>query len=500
MIADSKIIAIYKTMGYTFSDILKMYMKFYFIIVVVACLTGISCSVFLSDTILKSIFENMGQVVKHNILLPGSICFVSVVALVLTTIFLVINRTRKEKPISALLGIKEVSVKKKSKGKGGSRIQFSAFGIAVRAFTRNKKGAVNIIITCIVTIFSINFAVISLDLALNMRNNNDYWLGVDKSDIMINLANNDSLNMVKNMILDDNRVSSTVNACLGKPVFLEWKKGISSNVMNAFIYDDFEHVSLPVVEGRNPQTKNEIAISTKMAEKLGKKTGDYLEVQLNDKVKANLLVCGTYQTYFSLGESCRLRSDTYVSRNCDIKYDYLSIYLKDKNDIEPVMNDLKTKIGSMGKVQKRTEVFGGIMNMIVSPQEKAIPPVVALVVLIGSINIFCIVLLKNESNKTINGIYKCIGYPTRHLVLSNVVYVMIIGIASIIVAFPLCVLNYADIMKSSLSSFGFVEYPTTINAPHLIVMNCLVLLLFGISAVLCSKPLYKVNARDLVNE
>lgn len=500
MITDAKTIALYKTIGYTSRDILKMYLTFYFIIVSVACILGIGASVCISNTILDSAFENMGQVDNNNILVPGIFCYTMIISFVLGIIYRIIGKTKKVKPVYALNGMSNLNTQKKKEYKGNSTMQFSAFGIALRNLLRSKKSAISIVITSIVTVFSVNFAVISLDVAYTMKENNDYWLGVDKCDVMISVKDSNQYEKVKKVIKEDSRVNYYLRSNMGEWVTMKWKKGMNSTAMSAFVFDDFSKTRLPLVKGRNPEAANEIAIASKVADELNKSIGDYMEIYLEEGKRVDLLITGIFQTYYQLGNACRLTTNAYTENNCNFKYNYFSIYLKDKETMEDFIKDMKEKIDGSPNVIARTEAFSNIMDMIVAPQKNAIPPVVVLVLFVAGINIFCIVLLKNTSNEKTNGIYKCLGYSTGHLILSNLYYVAIVAISSIAVALPMIIVFYPTIMKTSLGMFGFLEYPVNYNYWHITLANMVVCIVFIISTLVSSNSLRKVSVRGLVQE
>lgn len=500
MIKDAKTIAVYKTMGYTSGDILKMYLTFYFIVVTSASFIGIGGSVFLSDTILTAVFKNMGKVVSNNVFLPGVICYVLIITLVLGIIYKIVGNTKKVKPVYTLNGMSGAGTRKKKQYKGNLRMQFSPIGIALRNLIRDKKSAVGIILTCIVTIFSINFAVISLDTANNMKDNNDYWLGVDKSDVMIDVTDSNQYKKVENIVKKDSRVNYYLNSNIDTGVAMKWQKGMKSTIMYAFVFDNYSKARLTVIKGRNPEYAGEIAISSKEAADLNKDIGDYIEVYLTGDKKVNLLITGIFQTYFEMGDCCRITKSLYTENNCPFVYNNISIHLKNQKDTNAFISAIKKKIGRNGNVYARTDAFATIMNMIVTPQKSAIPPVVLLVVLVGAINIFCIVMLKNANGEKTNGIYKCLGYSTMHLVLSNLYYVAIVALLSMAAALPVTIAFYPDIMKACLSMFGFLKYPVNYNIFHIILTNSGVILIFILSTLISSRSLKQVSVRDLVQE
>ncbi len=500
MITDAKSIAVYKTMGYTSKDILFMYLKMYFVVVTMACILGMLCSVFVSNTILTSTFKNLGQLKASNSILSGILCYFVIVSFVILVITVIISKAKRIKPVHALNGTNYGGIKKKKKYKGNSNFQFSAFGIAYRTFTREKRSAVGIIIASIVTVFSVNFIVISLDVANSAKENNDFWIGIDKADAMIAISESADYDFIKEVVDNDSRTKRSLSSSFLERVTMDWEKGKEITSMDAFVYDDYSVTGLPLTEGENPKNKNEIAISTTVSKSLGKSIGDYLAIYLDGEKRADLLITGLFQTYMQFGSMCRLTTSAYTEHNCDFAYNNLSIYLKDGGDTEAFIEDMKSKIGGRGNVIRRTEQYGSIMNMIVTPQQKVLPLVAALIIAIAGLNIFSIIFLKNIKLQKINGIYKCIGYNTWHLIASNLWYVTVIAAVTVVITLPVSILTYSPIMKLALSMLNFMEYPMTYQISHLLVANIAVVIIFVIGTLASSKALFQVNARDLIQE
>jgi putative ABC transport system permease protein len=415
-------------------------------------------------------------------------------------IFIDIIKAKRVKPVLTLNGLNYGETKKKKQYRGNSTHQFSAAGIAYRKFVREKRSALNIIMTCIVTIYSINFIVISLDVANTMKENNDYWIGIDKSDVMINVTDPSDYESVKDIVDRDNRTDYCLNNDMDIALSLKWKKGMNNPQFYAFVYDDYQKANLPVVEGRDPDADNEIALSTTLASELHKSIGDYIEVYLDESKKADFLITSFFQSYEHLGSVCRLTASAFSKHHMKMNYKNISVYLKSSKDMDDFILDMKDRIGGKGNVIKRTDKCESIMDMIVKPQQKAIPPVAALIMIIAGLNIFCIVYLKNIQSHRINGIYKCIGYTTWHLVLTNLYYVGALAAVSVIITLPVSLVTYSPIMRLSLSMFNFRNYPMQINIGHLMIANMIVILIFIVSTLVSSRELFKVNTRDLVQE
>ncbi len=500
ILTDEKSIAIYKTIGYTSGDVIGMYLKFYFIVVTLASLFGIIASVYISDTILTSIFENMGKLKTQRSMWSGIVCYLITVGYIVSILLIVFYKLKRIKPVTALSGMDYGSLKKRKRYNGNSGFQFSAFGIAYRTLLREKRNAIGMIITCIITVFSMNFIVITLDIADTMKEHNDFWLGVDKADVMISIVDSGEFDTVRSLTEQDSRTKYCLCNYLQYQITMKWKKGSSITNMDAFVYDDFAASKLPVTKGKNPVNSSEIAISTTIAGELHKDIGDYIEVYLREDIKANLLITGIFQSYYQFGEVCRLTTSAFTERAIDLAYNNISVYLRDGKETEDFIKDMKKQLEGKANVIKRTEQYSGIMDMIVAPQKKAIPPVAFLIGMIGALNIFCIVYLKNMRSQHSNSVYISIGYTAWHLILANVYYVLMIALISIAVALPASIIGYSSIMKFCLSMFHFTEYPMVIRPKGLFIANAAIIAGFLFSTLLSSKALLKVNARILVRD
>lgn len=498
VLSDTKKIAIYKTYGYQYKDIVEMYVCFCSIVVLTGSILGVLASMFFATAVLEGVFTDMGANVSLNPLFPGAASVVVITALVSWCIWIVVRKTKNIKPVYALRGV--ASSTKKRKSLAGSKVSFSPFGIAVRSIFRDKRGAAGIAIASIAVVFLTNMAMLALEGALHMEEENDYWLGIPSSQIMIEMNDVSKLDDLLEMLKNDPNVEKVAPWVLERGVMLPWHEGVRDTTMYLGIYEDFDEVNLAVLEGRNPKTKDEIALASKMANDLNLKVGDYMTLSLDGNEDVPMLVTGIYQTFYDLGKNGRVLADAYIDRNVDMDYEKIAVYLKSDVDEQLFIEQYTNIVGDSASVMKREECCKSIMTMIASPQKIAIPPVVALIILIGGISIFSIVLLRNMKNEKTNQIYKSLGYTTRDLYLSNIWYVAIIGILAMAVGIPALLLSFEKIMILALNVFGMREYKVNINVCSLVITNVITLVCFILSSIISSRRLNKLNVRDLVIE
>lgn len=500
MTSDAKNIAIYKTIGYDNHTIRNLYEKFFIVLTTISVWFGVGASSVVADQILNDLFANIGMQANVRVGKTGLAIYAGILLLVLATVHIVTGRMKHMKPVHALGGVSPTNTTKNQHYRGNLKFAFSPLGIASRMIMRDKKGTIGILFVAIVVVIGINFGLVSLDVALHMKDNNDYWLGIDKSDIIITVSGTASTNELVEKLNQDENIEKAVPCRMSGNLVVEREKNNKDAVVYPFVYEDYSEVDLPIVLGRNPENGKEIALAGKIAETLHKEIGDYITLHIGEGTKS-FLITGLYQTYYNMGESCRLTKSAYEGYEEFFSFDTVSVYLHDDQDIDGEVERIEQLINGSGNVIPRTEQFASIMEMISEPQESAIPIVIVMVVLIGSINIFCIILLKNQKDVKVNSIYKCLGYTSGHLMTANVCYVSLIAIASILVAVPILLKVYPVIMKLALGTmFGLLEYRVQYNMAHVIFANIVIFGLFMFSTFLSSGGIRKIHVRDLVIE
>ena len=493
---DAKNIAIYKTIGYDYNTIRDMYMKFYAVLTTAGAVAGLVGAKLVADYILSELFANIGEQADVRIGLTGLVLYAAIMLLVLGTVYAVVSKTRKIKPIYALSGMSPTDTAKMQNYKKNYRFAFSPLGIAARTALRDKKWTFGIVLIAMTSVMGINFGLISLDVANDMKDRNDYWLGIDKSDVIISVSDGATATQIESLLEGDDNISGIIPCRMNGILIVKREEGMKDNVVYPFIYKDYDEVEMTIIEGRNPQDGDEIALAGKIAETLQKDIGDYIELEFGAWSKS-FLITGLYQTYYNMGESCRLTEDACEELALD--FDTVSIYLKDKSDIAGKVERIGAIVGGNGKVIPRTEQFASVMEMIAKPQKSAIPIVMLMSILIGSVNIFCVIMLKNNKDQKMNGIYKCMGYTSGHLMSANVCYVSALALISILIAVPLLLQFYPQLMKMTLGMmFGLLDYSVEYNMLHVVVGNGIIFVFFLISTFISSDGIRKVNVRDLV--
>lgn len=501
LIQDSKTIAIYKTIGYSSKSIVKIYMQVYFFIVASGSILGVICSSVVSSGFIKQAFANIGEVSHSGILFPAAICFFIINSFVLLQIYLVINKMKEIKPVTQLNGRESQLAALKMKNHPWiETLTFSPIGIAIRNIQRDKKNTCYIILTCMISVYCLNFALASLSLMENMKDKNYYWIGFDKFDASAVSTNNAKFDENCRVLLRNPDVSRVIKTTTDFNVIVKWAKGIGDPVLGSMVYETYQGLDMAVVKGRNPIHSDEIVLGNLVAKEMKKDVGDYVDIYLSADKKVSLLIVGTSQGYYNLGRTCRLLGSTLEKNGVKFSFNEASIYLNknvDKNQfIKKYNNEMKANL----KIINRVDKYANIMDMICGPQKSALGPFMLLIMVIGALNLFCIVYLKNLKERKKHNIFKAIGYSGRHLLMTNLYYIGIIAIVSILVTIPIFIEMFPKTMVLSLSMFGFEEYPVTYNVITTIIGNTVILLIFLLSTILSSNGLFSNHITELGQE
>ena len=497
LIQDNKTIAILKAIGYDTKDIMAIYLKFYLFIAATGSLIGIILSAFISNSFMKRAYANIGEVSSPNLMAPGIICILLINGVVYLQIYFVLNKMKKLKPVIALNGRETyLGVRKAKQHRWTEKLSFSPLGMALRMIQRDKKNTIYIILTCFVSIFMVNFALVAFSNIDSMTENNYYWIGFDKHDVSVTATSLEEFEAGCNILLEDPEVERVIKSNMEVGIIIKWQKGLGF----AVVYETFEDIHMPVVKGRNPKYSDEVVLSNLLAIEMNKEIGDYIDIYLKEDIKASFLIVGTYQSFYNMGKGVRMLGSTFQENGVDIVYNEASVYLYPKVDANKFVEKYQEQFKNSLKIVVRDEKYGNIISNITEPQKVALGPFMALVVFIGGLNLLYIIYLKNCNNRKTYSIYKSIGYSANHLVHMNLWYVGIIAFLSMMISIPIFVIAFPKIMVLAMSVFGFEDYLVNYNIPIMMTGNLGAILVFLLAVLLSSKMLYENLITELNQE
>ncbi|MGL4800237.1 MAG: ABC transporter permease [Cellulosilyticaceae bacterium] len=500
LLTDLKTIAIYKTIGYRSKEILGMYMKAYLFVAALGVTLGVVGSKGISYLFLEQAFQSIGVKSGGTLLLPAVITYSIMLGVVAVSIYSVMKCTHRISPVAIFANRQSTLGKKKSLKVGKSRVQsFSPLSMAMRSMKRERKNTVFIILTAVVSMYGVNFAMASIDTVGSLSEQNYYWLGFDKGDVFFQTNDNEQFEKAYKELEEDSRVECIVRQNPEIGVEFKWQEGMIDPNVQGYFFETLEGLDVPVIEGRNPKYQDEVVMTSIVAKELGKEIGDYVQIMIEDKPESFLLT-GIFQSYYGMGRGVRILGSAWDREGAPFVYNTMSIYLKEGVDRDVFNESYKAIYGDGIKINKREEMFKSILDMITEPQEKVLTPFMLFIMLMGFINIFGIVVLRNLNNEKTNSIYKSIGYDSRHLLKVNMWYIGMIAVIASGVTLPLFVVTYPKVMSLALMMFGFEKYPVFYDLYKLGIVNGIVIVLFLMSCMFSSRDLFKVGIKTLNQE
>ena len=498
LLTDRTSIAIYKTIGYQNSHITGIYMKLYLVLVIIGSALGSVFSRSISNAFTKITFKNLGITTNNGIWEAGLVCSGIILIYVMIQVFFVIRKTKNIRPMEVFR--QEIKIPMSKKSKARENMSFSPLSMAIRMILRERKNTAVIVLTCIMAIYCVNFGGTALVMMSEMSNMNYYWIGFDKHQISLEATKKDEF---AEKLLEIEQLPETdkiIRSSTDLAVSLPWEKGMGDAVMASMTYETYEDIEMSCLEGRNPKYSNEIAIGNAIAIKMDKNVGDYLTIYLQGDKKVTLLICGTFQSFYDIGNSCRLLGDTWEEQGIAVNYYEAGLYLKEGISEESFFEKYENQFSDSLEMFPREEKYASIMNMITGPQMLALRPFIAMTLILGGLNIIAVIYLKNKDYSIIFSIYKALGYSANHLMKTNIIYVGLIALGSITITVPLFIVFFPKLMAFSMSFVGFKEYPVVYDPMILLISNLLAFVVFMICGMVSSKSLYGNPIEDLTCE
>ena len=330
-----------------------------------------------------------------------------------------------------------------------------------------------------------------------MADNNYYWIGFDKHDVTLEALGSVDIKPIVEEMREYPETDRAIMSTTSVNVSLPWKKGIGDTSISSMVYETYENLDISCTDGRNPIYADEVAIGNAIADRLGKTIGDYIEIYIGGYVKKTLLISGTFQGYYNMGNSCRLLTETVEEAGIPVEYEYASIFLKHGVTVSEYVKKYKDINPDIVRIYDRRDKYTNIMKMVNGPQMMALKPFIGLVMVIGTLNIIAIIWLKNQKNRKTLCIYKAIGFSTGHLMKTNIWYVTMIAGISIIITIPSFIIIFPQTMILSMSLFGFREYPVSYKVFTIIWANASIFALFILSSIISSLGLYRQSVKEL---
>ncbi|MCX8132193.1 MAG: ABC transporter permease [Clostridia bacterium] len=504
ILADYKTIGILKSQGFSSKNVIMAYSGQYSLLAVLATPFGIGFSYLTIRMLMQSLIISLGFNTGFSMLLPITLTFVTIVSLTTITAFSISLKAGKIKPAESIrFGAPEKQYSfKKNKTLPFIKILPVTLILGIKQMAANKRQSLFMLASTIITVFVLVFSVNIYNSLINMGKDSSYW-GFDNSQMYI--YRNSGMNQLSHdelvkKLKDDRRAETVVPVGYVTASATPSSKNKSSRNLYGNIYDgDMHSIGLVNIEGRNPESDNEISIAVNTSKHYGRTVGDYLDMYLYGK-KITFLITGVYQTISNSGQGYRLQASLIRELDKDFQFSSYAVNLVEGVDSRKFAEEYEAQYGEALDIQFSENGFTSTMSSITSNMTIPVVFVCVMFMAVSFIIIFNSTLMNIFESRKSFGIFKSIGMTPKQIRASMVYKVLILAVLSLLIGIPIGLAVSPHILGAMLVSQGVVKFPFNISAIGTIASIPLCLILTGISTWIPSGRILGISPRSLIVE
>lgn len=426
---DYKEIGVLKAVGLRVSEIKKLYLVKYGAIALLSSGLGYLISLALQKPSLKNIHMSMGQSNRELLaILLGGCGAALVMGVVILYVWGVLRRFRKISPVQA---IRFGAPAERVKGKKGITLEknhlFSANAFLGIKDVWLRKGLY--LIMLVVFIISCFLMVVPQNIGNTLRDPGFMAnMGIGEFDVFVNSQLNDRIPEMNAEIAD---VLSEHKAVERYTVYTCWSYDMVMSDGSAgklkVTLGDHKAFPLNYIEGQDPETEDEIALSLLNSQELEKQMGDQVTLMVNGQER-NLTVCGLYSDVTNGGFSAKA---LLAEPGEQVMWGMIPIELKESENGEELLSMLAEKFpgNRQGKSQDyREQILGTVTNTVETASIVAIGVSMFLTILITLL--FMKMLIVKDRYQI--AVLKSLGFTDEAIKRQYMVragIVMVIGVA-----------------------------------------------------------------------
>lgn len=504
---DVKEIGNMKAIGLPFKDIRNIYLQKYRILAGFGCIVGYILSIAIGEVFTTNIEKTFGKA-DMNIL----VLIVPIVAVILTYLIDISLCKKILKCVNKISVVETISgsftpLDKKAKHKKSKFISINKakdnsvdYWFALKEVFSHKK-------SWFVMMFVIIIATIIMIVPLNLLNTFQSpefinYMGQPSSDILISVSTTDGLverfNEINQILNNDSDVNSYTYEEYATRSAIN-KDGEWINVHVAF--SNNKELGLKFVDGKEPATTEEIALSVLNADELGVGVSDNLKMLINGTEK-NIKVSGIYQDVTNGGYTSKM----YTENSIDNVYKYtFAVKLNNGVDASKKVEEYTGNISSMlgVNIKELGEFVNQTLGGVTTQLGKAVVIIYIMAVGLAILITFLFLKLMMIKYRSQNAILKVMGFSTWNIRLQYLVkcgFVAVLGIIVGIIFVNTLGEGFVSVIVGMLG-LGISQISFIVNPVLVYVLSPLVLLTaVVIVTLICSSALNKYKLVTLINE
>lgn len=499
ILKEYKSIGIYKALGFSRKEILKVYITGYSLTAFIGSTLGALCSIPIINIIASKILKYIGDF--HSVKINFSVILATIILftfIVIINLYFVIKRTNKISPVEAIR-TGTTSSRKKLK-KSFIKNSTAPMALAINDMFKYKTTTVFITLALALSLTIVMIFGNANVTVAKMKANNHIWFGLPKNDVTISaptIAKSVALKEILQTIEKDKRVKNYVyGSMLLTNVVLDTKKyPIKTTLYNVVAMNSYNsELGFSTIEGRNPQSSKEVSVSLKILKEAGLTVGDYMELSINNK-KDTYFISGSYTSMMSNGYGIRLMNSAIQKEFPEFIGSEIFVTLKNIADLE----DFKTYINEKYSFLDASDIHPMLKYTIESIPGTVLPMTVLLILVFiafGSITILNIIIMNIRDNRRNFGIMKALGFTSREIRNRYLYRILILTLFSIVVAVSL---NLTIARPMIAAAFGKLDV-LIISPRTMFLLTASMVLLIITTTLICCNTIKNTKPTELIEE
>ena len=489
-----------KAIGLTHKDIRDVYLQKYKLMIAIGIVVGYVVALMLSNLFTSHVNNTFGKQPFSilTMMIPITSCLL---IYFISTSYCknVLRKLRKLTVVDALVLGKGFSKNNRvHDGLSNSKIMPINLLLGIRETFYNFNGFIIILISAL-TVSGIIIVPMNL---LNTLQSKEFipYMGSPIADILIEVDSGENLE----------EMYETLTTLINSDEDIEYYEELKSIRVETMNSDnqwmnlrigsgDYAGNGLMYLQGEKPTTKNEIAVSKLNADKMGKKTGDYVILRFND-AEETFLVSGIYQDVTSGGMTAKsLHGFEGVNPE---KYEFI-LNLKDGIEVEEKASTWRNEIGTDFDIQPMEELINQTLGVVARQVQVATIAVVLIGILMIAFIIILFMKLRLVKDASQIAILKATGFTDSDVRKQYLYKISIVSILGIVIGTILSNIVGEKIISLAFSIMGLgISKLTFITNPWITYVSLPLLLLFVSITMtwLSTKDLNKYNIISQINE
>ncbi len=481
-----------KAMGYTGDMIIASLVIPYMLVTALSAGVGVMLSYAILPALADFLTMQSGFSFELAFDLGGLACAV-IIPMLIVFVFTVsaAKRIRKIQPISAIRGGSDVS----TAGNNPLPLEKTRVSTSLRLVLKQmcaakKQNALLFLVSFVLTVLVAFSGTLFYNVVIKPENFMS-TLSEETPDIIFFTEGAD-MEQLADIFQVDSDVRDVLQYTIGNV-------NIDTSAVTAFICEDFSRVTNDLCYiGRNPQSKNEIALGSAFAENYN--IGDTVTIENGDSTHT-YEITGFVQSVNYQGAVCELTTAGYEAVYGEITVPSLYVYIDDGVAAEEIISryeDMHSEIiVKTIDSQKMTETT---QEMYMSISAVIIAVIFILTMLIVLFILYIVIKSLLVRRKQELGIYKAMGYTSGQLMLQTAGSFLPVTIAAVLLSAALGMIYMPYINGLIFSAVGAVKNNMELSFTFLMIFAAVLIAMNFIISICLTMPIRKISAYSLIKE